>query len=119
MSGIAKRVAWLSDGRELIYFDDADTTLPPERKADERPPEPRPPVPQLRLDPPPEPRPAGPEAAARPPDRGVDLHRARPPEPRVPAARGPRSAGALGAGAADGDTRQLRCRGVREQVPLV
>src|ERR1700689_2527052 len=51
MSGVAKRVAWLSDGRELIYFDDADTALPPERKADERPPGPRPPVPQLRLDP--------------------------------------------------------------------
>jgi UDPglucose--hexose-1-phosphate uridylyltransferase len=51
MSGIAKRVTLLSDGRELIYFDDADTTLPPERKPDERPPEPRPPVPQLRLDP--------------------------------------------------------------------
>jgi UDPglucose--hexose-1-phosphate uridylyltransferase len=51
MSGIAKRVTLLSDGRELIYFDDADTALPPERKPDERPPEPRPPVPQLRLDP--------------------------------------------------------------------
>jgi UDPglucose--hexose-1-phosphate uridylyltransferase len=51
MSGIAKRVTQLSDGRELIYFDDADTALPPERKPDERPPEPRPPVPQLRLDP--------------------------------------------------------------------
>ncbi len=51
MSGIAKRVTQLSDGRELIYFDDADTALPPERKPDERPPEPRPPIPQLRLDP--------------------------------------------------------------------
>ena len=51
MSGIAKRVTRLSDGRELIYFDDADTTLPPQRKPDERPPEPRPPIPQLRLDP--------------------------------------------------------------------
>ena len=51
MSGIAKRVTRLSDGRELIYFDDADTALPPERKADERPPAPRPPVPELRLDP--------------------------------------------------------------------
>jgi UDPglucose--hexose-1-phosphate uridylyltransferase len=51
MSGIAKRVTRLSDGRELIYFDDADTALAPERKADERPPEPRPPVPELRLDP--------------------------------------------------------------------
>jgi UDPglucose--hexose-1-phosphate uridylyltransferase len=51
MSAIAKRVTWLSDGRELIYFDDADTTLPPGRKADARPPDPRPPLPELRLDP--------------------------------------------------------------------
>ena len=51
MSGIAKRVTRLSDGRELIYFDDADTALPPERKADQRPPAPRPPAPELRLDP--------------------------------------------------------------------
>ena len=48
---IAKRVTHLSDGRDLIDFDDADTALPPERKPDERPPEPRPPVPELRLDP--------------------------------------------------------------------
>ena len=51
MSGIAKRVTRLSDGRELIYFDDADTALRPERKIDERPPAPRPPAPELRLDP--------------------------------------------------------------------
>jgi UDPglucose--hexose-1-phosphate uridylyltransferase len=51
MSAIAKRVTRLSDGRELIYFDDADTRLSPERKPDERPPAPRPPVPELRLDP--------------------------------------------------------------------
>jgi UDPglucose--hexose-1-phosphate uridylyltransferase len=51
MSLIAKRVTRLSDGRELIYFDDADTVLPPERKPDGRPPEPRPPAPELRLDP--------------------------------------------------------------------
>lgn len=51
MSAIAKRVTRLSDGRELIYFDDADTTLPPDRPRDRRPPEPRPPVPELRLDP--------------------------------------------------------------------
>lgn len=51
MPAIAKRVTRLSDGRELIYFDDADTTLPPGRKADARPPDPRPPVPELRLDP--------------------------------------------------------------------
>jgi UDPglucose--hexose-1-phosphate uridylyltransferase len=29
MAGITKRVTRLSDGRELIYFDDADTSLPP------------------------------------------------------------------------------------------
>ena len=51
MSAIAKRVTQLSDGRELIYFDDADTTLGAERKPDARPPEPRPPVPDLRQDP--------------------------------------------------------------------
>ena len=51
MSVISKHVTNLSDGRELIYFDDADTTLPPDRKPDERPADPRPPVPELRLDP--------------------------------------------------------------------
>ncbi|MGH3244677.1 MAG: galactose-1-phosphate uridylyltransferase [Trebonia sp.] len=51
MAGITKRVTRLSDGRELIYFDDADTALPPERPADARPPEPRPALPALRQDP--------------------------------------------------------------------
>jgi UDPglucose--hexose-1-phosphate uridylyltransferase len=51
MSGIAKRVSALADGRELIYFDDADTTLPPDRAADPRLPELRPPTPEMRLDP--------------------------------------------------------------------
>ena len=51
MSAIAKRATRLSDGRELIYFDDADTTLPPDRKPDARPADPRPPTPELRLDP--------------------------------------------------------------------
>jgi UDPglucose--hexose-1-phosphate uridylyltransferase len=51
MAGITKRVTRLSDGRELIYFDDADTTLPPERAADTRPPVPRPELPTLRQDP--------------------------------------------------------------------
>jgi hypothetical protein len=37
MTGIAKRVSALADGRELIYFDDADTTLPPDRASDPRP----------------------------------------------------------------------------------
>ena len=51
MSGIAKRVAVLADGRELIYFDDADTTLPPDRAPDPRLLDLRPPTPQMRLDP--------------------------------------------------------------------
>ena len=51
MAGITKRVTRLSDGRELIYFDDADTSLPPGRAADARPPEPRPALPALRQDP--------------------------------------------------------------------
>jgi UDPglucose--hexose-1-phosphate uridylyltransferase len=51
MAGITKRATRLSDGRELIYFDDADTLLPPERAADTRPPEPRPALPTLRQDP--------------------------------------------------------------------
>jgi UDPglucose--hexose-1-phosphate uridylyltransferase len=51
MPAIAKRVTRLSDGRELIYFDDADTALGPERAADTRRPAPRPPVPLLRQDP--------------------------------------------------------------------
>lgn len=41
MNQIVKRSTTLADGRELIYFDDADTTLPPERKPDRRPVEPR------------------------------------------------------------------------------
>jgi UDPglucose--hexose-1-phosphate uridylyltransferase len=51
MPGIVKRVARLSDGRELIYFDDADTALRPSRGVDARPPVPRPAVPELRQDP--------------------------------------------------------------------
>ena len=48
---ITKRVTYLSDGRELIYFDDADSTLPPDRPADTREPHPRPTLPALRQDP--------------------------------------------------------------------
>ncbi|HVT70270.1 MAG TPA: galactose-1-phosphate uridylyltransferase [Trebonia sp.] len=51
MAGITKRVTRLSDGRELIYFDDADTSLPADRAADARPPAPRPALPTLRQDP--------------------------------------------------------------------
>ena len=50
-NGIVKRPHRLSDGRELIYFDDPDTRLPPERAADARPVAPRPPVASMRQDP--------------------------------------------------------------------
>jgi UDPglucose--hexose-1-phosphate uridylyltransferase len=50
-SGITKRVSTLADGRELLYFDDADTLLPPERADDSRPSAPRPPVAEMRQDP--------------------------------------------------------------------
>ncbi|MFP7762097.1 galactose-1-phosphate uridylyltransferase [Marisediminicola sp. LYQ85] len=36
MPPITKREYLLADGRELIYFDDSDTTLSPDRKPDER-----------------------------------------------------------------------------------
>jgi UDPglucose--hexose-1-phosphate uridylyltransferase len=48
---ITKRVTYLSDGRELIYYDDADTALSAERKRDTRDPQPRPALPTLRQDP--------------------------------------------------------------------
>ena len=51
MAVITKRVTRLSDGRELIYFDDADSVLPAERAPDTRPPAPRPALPTLRQDP--------------------------------------------------------------------
>lgn len=51
MTGIAKRVSVLADGRELIYFDDADTTLPPDRASDQRRLDLRPPTAEMRLDP--------------------------------------------------------------------
>ncbi|MFC3965511.1 galactose-1-phosphate uridylyltransferase [Nocardia jiangsuensis] len=49
-SGIVKRQARLADGRELIYFDDADTRLGPERRIDTRALEPRPGTAAMRLD---------------------------------------------------------------------
>jgi hypothetical protein len=51
MGGIAKRVSVLADGRELIYYDDADTVRPPDRAPDRRLLEPRSPTPEMRLDP--------------------------------------------------------------------
>ncbi|MFI5719415.1 galactose-1-phosphate uridylyltransferase [Nocardia sp. NPDC051750] len=49
-SRIVKRSATLADGRELIYYDDADTRLGPERRIDTRPLEPRPPTAVMRQD---------------------------------------------------------------------
>src|ERR1700753_3652673 len=51
MPDIVKRVTRMSDGRELIYFDDADTTLSPHRKPDTRTPQQRPGTPAIRQDP--------------------------------------------------------------------
>jgi UDPglucose--hexose-1-phosphate uridylyltransferase len=50
MNQIVKRPTTLADGRELIYFDDADTTLSPERKPDLRPLDPRPETATMRQD---------------------------------------------------------------------
>jgi UDPglucose--hexose-1-phosphate uridylyltransferase len=47
---IARQHHNLADGRELIYFDDPDTTLPPERAADARHLEPRPETATMRQD---------------------------------------------------------------------
>ncbi len=48
---IAVRPSRLADGRDLIYFDDADTTLPPERAVDRRALDPRPANAHMRQDP--------------------------------------------------------------------
>ena len=49
-SGIVSRSTTLADGRELIYFDDADTALAPERAADARHLDPRPQAATMRQD---------------------------------------------------------------------
>jgi UDPglucose--hexose-1-phosphate uridylyltransferase len=49
-AGITKHATTLADGRDLIYYDDADTTLPAERKADARTLDPRPPTAVMRQD---------------------------------------------------------------------
>jgi UDPglucose--hexose-1-phosphate uridylyltransferase len=49
-AGIVKRASTLADGRDLIYFDDADTKLPPERKPDARTLDPRPTTATMRQD---------------------------------------------------------------------
>ena len=50
MSDIVVRPTRLADGRELIYFDDAGSSLPPERSADPRHLDPRPQTATMRLD---------------------------------------------------------------------
>jgi len=50
MGGVVKRASRLADGRELIYFDDPNTSLPPERRADERDLAPRPATAEMRRD---------------------------------------------------------------------
>ncbi len=49
-SGITKKVSQLADGRDIIYYDDDDSTLPPERSADLRTLEPRPLTATMRQD---------------------------------------------------------------------
>ncbi|HAM26602.1 MAG TPA: galactose-1-phosphate uridylyltransferase [Microbacteriaceae bacterium] len=51
MSSIVKREHRLADGRELIYFDDADTALAPGRAPDARVLDPRPETATMRQDP--------------------------------------------------------------------
>ncbi|WP_158865453.1 galactose-1-phosphate uridylyltransferase [Leifsonia sp. AG29] len=51
MASITKRPTRLSDGRDLIYYDDADSSLPAERKPDLREPAARPATATMRLDP--------------------------------------------------------------------
>jgi UDPglucose--hexose-1-phosphate uridylyltransferase len=50
MAGVVKRETRLADGRELIYFDDADSTLGPDRAADTRTLDARPATATMRFD---------------------------------------------------------------------
>ncbi len=50
MAGVVKREARLADGRELFYFDDADTTLGADRTIDTRSLDPRPQTATMRFD---------------------------------------------------------------------
>lgn len=49
-AGVTKRSTRLADGRELIYFDDPDTTLPATRNVDARALDPRPETAHMRYD---------------------------------------------------------------------
>ena len=51
MAGVTRRATTMADGRELIYYDDADTTLPPARAVDSRELGPRPATATMRQDP--------------------------------------------------------------------
>ena len=99
---IAVRPTTLADGRELIYFDDADTTLAAERAVDAR-----------TLDP----RPATADDAAGRAHRRMDLDRRRPPEPRRSCRR--RDRDPLAPQTPEQPVRdpaRLRRRGLREPV---
>ena len=50
-AGITKHETTLADGRDLVYYDDADTTLGPERAIDSRVLDPRPATATMRQDP--------------------------------------------------------------------
>ncbi|MBC7591768.1 MAG: galactose-1-phosphate uridylyltransferase [Salinibacterium sp.] len=51
MAGITRHPTTLADGRDLIYYDDAHSTLPPERAVDVRTLDPRPATATMRQDP--------------------------------------------------------------------
>jgi UDPglucose--hexose-1-phosphate uridylyltransferase len=51
MAGVTTHATTMADGRDLIYYDDPDTTLPPERAADVRELGPRPATATMRQDP--------------------------------------------------------------------
>jgi UDPglucose--hexose-1-phosphate uridylyltransferase len=51
MAGVTRHETTLADGRDLIYYDDADTALPRERAADARHLDPRPATATMRQDP--------------------------------------------------------------------
>lgn len=49
-AGVTKRATHMADGRELIYYDDPNSILPPTRLADRRQMEPRPATAEMRQD---------------------------------------------------------------------
>lgn len=91
-AGVVKRPTRMPDGRELIYFDDADTALGPERRADARALDPRPATATMRRD-------------VLTGDWG--LGRRGPPAPRPPPAGRPRPPRAADPDEPVGDPRRL------------